>query len=111
MYVGYFDYVVLVLLVGINVAHTRHSGSGSLGCWYWVAAALLFCIVLPIISIWGELERTRRPPGVIVDSFELLYTYFRFPMYWALFLVQLGLLLIRNRLKKQQFQPKYKLDL
>ena len=42
-----------------------------------------------MLSIWVELNRIRRPPGMPVDGYEMLYVYLRFPMYWALFVLQL----------------------
>ena len=101
MYVGYFDYAVLILLVGANVGFVKLLRFRSLGCLPLLALILLYGFVLPFLSQSAELERTRRPPGVMVDNFELLYTYFRFPLYWALFVLQSGFLIILNSRKKE----------
>ncbi len=89
MFVGYFDYAVFCLLAGASVWRARRGVSLSLGDWSTLAVALVFCLLLPLLSISVEIDRTRRPPGVPVDAFELLYTYLRFPLYWALFALQL----------------------
>ena len=88
-FVGYFDYAVIALLVAANVWCARRGVSGSFGCWSTLAAAFVFCLLLPMLSIWVELNRIRRPPGMPVDGYEMLYVYLRFPMYWALFVLQL----------------------
>lgn len=110
MLVGYFDYAVLALVIGVNILYVKRYGSGMLGCWPLLVIGVLFCLVLPVLSISVELDRTRRPPGVPVDSFELLYTLFRFPMYWLLFILQVSALAIYRSLQEQSPQSKPDLD-
>jgi len=110
MIIGYFDYAVLVLVVGANAAYIKRYGSSSLGCWLLLALGILFCLVLPILSMRVELERTRRPAGVMVDGFELLYIWLRFPMYWILFVLQVSFLAIYSSIQKQAAQSESEAD-
>jgi hypothetical protein len=110
MLVGYFDYAVLALAIGINILYINRYASNLLGCWPLLAIGVLFCLVLPVLSIWVELDRTQRPPGVPVDGFELLYAWFRFPMYWALFILQVSVLAICRSLQNQSGQSEPDLD-
>jgi hypothetical protein len=100
-YIGYVDYVVIALLVVANMGLVKQLRARPLGCLPILALLLLYGLLLPFFSQSAELERTRRPPGVMVDSFELLYTYFRFPLYWALFVLQAGFLVLLNSRNKQ----------
>jgi hypothetical protein len=110
MFVGYFDYAVLALVIGINAKYSKRYGSGSLGCWSLLAMGLLYCLVLPVLSMGIELERARRPPGVSVDGFEFLYTWLRFPMYWVLFVLQVSFLAIYSSRQKRAAQSEHELD-
>lgn len=110
MFVGYFDYAVLALVIGVNILYIKRYSSGTLGCWPLLTIGVLFCLVLPFLSMSVELERARRPPGVMVDGFELLYIWFRFPMYWILFILQVSALAIYRSLQKQSAQSKPDLD-
>ncbi|OGX82858.1 hypothetical protein BEN49_13275 [Hymenobacter coccineus] len=101
MLVGYFDYAIIVLVIIVNTMYVKRYSLSLLGCWPLFAIGLLFCLALPILSIWIELDRTRRPPGVPVDGFELLYNWLRFPMYWILFLLQVGFLAVYSGIQKQ----------
>ena len=55
-----------------------------MGC---IVGGFLFGLVLPLISIIIEVYRVKTTIG-IMDNLEVLYTYLRFPMYWAIGVVQ-----------------------
>ncbi|MBH8567315.1 hypothetical protein KB206_00350 [Microvirga sp. STS02] len=88
LFIGPFDYAVLALLVGANGWLYWHGAARPLGCGVRLASALFFCLILPVLSMKAELVRAQRPPGIPVDGYELLYCWFRFPMYWAVFVGQ-----------------------
>jgi hypothetical protein len=98
--VGYFDYAILAVLVLANAWYAQRPGSAAPMRWAKWVAVLLFGIVLPLLSIRVEMDRTQLPPGVPTDSFELLYTLFRFPGYWVLLVIQVGVFQAYNRRKR-----------
>ena len=50
--------------------------------------ALLFMIVIPILSNMIEIDNVNRING-IVDSFNLLYTFLKIPLWWLIGLVNI----------------------
>lgn len=100
LFIGPFDYAVLAVLVLANAWYAQRPGSALPTGWAKLAAVLLFGVVLPLLSMRAEMDRTLRPTGVPTDAFELLYTLFRFPMYWLLFAVQVGVFEAYSRRKK-----------
>lgn len=46
----------------------------------------LFGLILPIISMFVEIKLYSNPGD---DAYNLLYTYFRFPAYWVIGIIQL----------------------
>lgn len=96
MIIGYFDYVVLFLLVIANVYFWKKSLKGKLGCFL---SGLFFGIVLPVVSMKIEIYRISKEHE-IMDGFNLLYTYFRFPMYWLIGIFQA--IIMNVNIKSQQ---------
>jgi hypothetical protein len=87
MIIGYFDYIILGMLLFLNI-------------WFWkeikgklfLLAVLVLCgFVLPIISMLIEIGRVDRTTGII-DNFEILYTYLKFPIYWIVGFIQIGII-------------------
>jgi hypothetical protein len=79
--VGPFDYAVLGVLLVVNAWYAQRRRATVLRPWANWAGVLLFGLVLPVLSIQVEMERTRQPASVPTDSLERLYTLFRFPGY------------------------------
>lgn len=93
MFIGYFDYGVLFLLVIANVYFWKKNLKGKIGC---LISGFLFGIVLPIISMKIEMSRISKEYEII-DGFNLLYTYFRFPMYWIIGIFQTIVMNVNNK--------------
>jgi len=70
---------------------------------------LIFGIVLPITSIFLELERVTKgwKEGEIHDNYELLYVYLKFPIYWVMGVIQV-VVAIRFLGKKEIELPPHK---
>ena len=96
MLIGYFDYIVLGILLTLNAIYWRKRLNGKLGC---LIVGLVFGIVLPIISMKIEIARISKE-FEIIDGFNLLYTYFRFPMYWIIGISQSIIMNVHNNAKK-----------
>ena len=77
---GYFDYAVIAILIILNIAFWKKKIKHNIGC---IVGLVLFGLVLPCISQYIEIQRVKNSIG-IMDSFEVLYTYFRFPLYWLI---------------------------
>ena len=84
MIIGYFDYIVIGVLIFLNIKFWKKETNRKTGC---IAGGLLFTFILPLISLIVEVQRVKMTIGII-DSFEVLYTYLRFPTYWAIGLIQ-----------------------
>ncbi|MBW1296300.1 hypothetical protein [Aquimarina litoralis] len=92
MNLGYFDYTFIVILIILNIVFWKKRTSWKLGC----LIGIIFYILIPLISIGIEVNRYTVDKD-LVDNFELLYTYFRFPFYWAIGLVQAIILGIKTK--------------
>lgn len=84
MIFGYFDYLVLAILIFLNIKFWRNKFEIGIGC---ILGGLVFGMVLPIISVVIELAIVESSGGWM-DSFEVAYVYFKFPIYWTIGLAQ-----------------------
>jgi len=97
--VGYFDIVVFIAIVIINFLILKDYIKirfEKLGRWYSLVFVLLYGFILPFLSMGFEINAVTKDE-VIVDSFTLLYTFFRFPMYWLIGLLNHLLYKLLNR--------------
>ena len=98
MIIGYFDLIVIGILFFLNIKFWKNKFDLfdiKVGI---VASIILFGIVLPFCSIIFELELVKSSSGEWMDNFEIMYTIFRFPLYWVIGIIQL--MLIRIHYKK-----------
>ncbi len=84
MIIGYFDYIIIGILLLLNIKFWKTKFEGKTGCW---VGGILFGFILPLISLTIEVQRVKITIG-ITDSFEVLYTYLKFPTYWIIGIVQ-----------------------
>ena len=91
MVVGYFDWIIIFVLIFLNIKF-RNSDKYIPGC----LILPVFGLVLPILSITIEFQINGPKKGEIFDSFTMLYTYFRFPLYWILCIIQYIILKVRD---------------
>jgi hypothetical protein len=94
MIIGYFDYIIFGVLVFLNAFFWKKRFKQNIGC---LIGLIVFGIVLPITSMFFEIRRYNAEYKYI-DAFELLYTYFRFPLYWVIGILQSILIVIKNRI-------------
>lgn len=64
--------------------------------WWFIIWFLLFFFILPIVSAMFEINKVTREHE-IVDGFNLLYVYFRFPIYWMLGIFEITILAFLER--------------
>ncbi len=91
MWFGYFDYLIIGLLIFLNIKYWRTKIK-----WlrFIFLGGLLFGFLLPFISMIVELEFVESTKGGWTDNFEVWYTFMRFPTYWIIGFIQLLLLAI-----------------
>lgn len=85
MIIGHFDFGVIAILVLLNIIFWKKKIKN--GCW----VGLLFCLFLPFISQVIEVGRVSEERE-IYDSFTLLYTYLKYPIYLLLCALQMRIL-------------------
>ena len=96
MIIGYFDYLVIGILIFLNIKFWKKEISGKTGC---LVGGILFGFLIPLISLIIEVQRVKMTIG-IMDSFEVLYTYLRFPTYWIIGIIQTVIIGVKLSLKK-----------
>lgn len=80
-----FDFIVISSLLVLNFLILKIKLKKNIGC---LITGLIFGLVLPLISIKLEINKVTAERQIL-DSFELLYVYFRFPIYWIIGIIQL----------------------
>lgn len=88
MLIGYFDYLIIAVLIFLNIKYWKSNFEQKIGC---LLVLLLFGFVLPFISMIIELQIV----GEWMDSFEVIYTFLRFPTYWVIGIIQMIIIGIR----------------
>lgn len=92
IHMGPIDVVFIGIWLGLNVYVRLRPRARRWGCLPYLAVGLLFTCLVPNCSSYVEVQRVVAQNGHD-DSFTLLYTLFRFPLYWALGVVQLLVML------------------
>lgn len=90
---GYFDWLVLISLLLINYFKWQ-SFPPLKGCTFIIALIILFGFSLPIISMFIEIKLNSSPGD---EAINLLYTYFKFPIYWVLGIIQLTIIYFKQK--------------
>ncbi|MDT0622976.1 hypothetical protein, partial [Croceitalea vernalis] len=88
MLIGYVDYLIIAILIFLNIKYWKINFKKKVGC---LLVSLLFGFVLPFISMIIELQIV----GEWMDSFEVVYTFLRFPTYWVIGIIQMIIIGIR----------------
>ena len=84
MNIGYFDYIIFTVLIILNIIFWKKDFTS---CLTYSIVILLFGIIFPIISSVVDIK-IYTSGKKIVDNFELLHNYFKFPLYWGIGLLQ-----------------------
>ena len=99
MIIGYFDYIVFGILIFLNIIFWKREIGEGKGCIIAIVGGILFGLLLPTISSFIEVQRVKAIVGN-PDSTELLYTYFIYPIYWGIGIIQTIIIGIKLSLKK-----------
>lgn len=94
MFFGVFDCLTLATILIFSFTAWKYKIIIKCNWIFYLIAFLLFGVVIPVISIHYEV-RTALKDQPFADNFTLLYTFFRFPLWWLIgFLEVLWLRLI-----------------
>jgi len=88
MAIGFFDYIIFTVLVILNIVFWKKDFTS---CLTYSLVILFFGIIFPIISAIIDIKIYTHDKK-IVDNFELLHNYFKFPLYWGIGFLQLLIL-------------------
>ncbi|MCD7974109.1 MAG: hypothetical protein LUG18_15840 [Candidatus Azobacteroides sp.] len=90
-YIGYFDLIIIVIIILLNILYRKYKPEyleAWCGCLGQIVIFLFYLLVLPFLSITVEIDIVCKE-GNCMDSFTLLYTLLRFPLYWGLGIIQI----------------------
>ena len=90
---GYFDWLVLALLISINYFKWNSFHVLKAGI-FLVTLLILFGFSLPIVSMFLELKINSNNSGEISNLF---YTYYKFPVYWVIGIIQIAIIYFRGK--------------
>lgn len=96
MIIAYFDYIIIGVLILLNIKFWKKQIDVKIGC---LVGGISFGFILPFISMIIEIQRVNITIGII-DNFEILYTFLRFPTYWIIGIVQAIVTAIKLSLRK-----------
>ena len=95
MLIGYFDYVVIGILIFVNIKYWKTNIEKKVGC---ILGGLMFGFLLPFISMIIELQIVDE----WMDSFTVAYTFLRFPTYWIIGIIQVIIIGIKLSIKPDE---------
>lgn len=91
MHIGYFDYAIFTIVIILNIVFWKKDFTY---CLTYILTCLLFGVLLPIISSIIDIKIYISDKEV-VDNFELLHNYLKFPLYWGVCIAQLLVLKLK----------------
>ncbi|TDX87212.1 hypothetical protein [Epilithonimonas xixisoli] len=97
MLLGLFDYIILVIIIIFNIGVWKYKIIKKGNRIFYLSILLLFGFVIPFFSIDFEIKNATVNSKEI-DSFTLLYTFFRFPTWWFFGVVEV--LFLKHQIKK-----------
>lgn len=91
---GFFDIFIIAIIILINWYIFKYKVFSYFPWYVHVILGMTFILILPLTSCMVEYQTYINQSKVTPDGFEILYIWFRFPIYWALGLVE-GLIINR----------------
>ena len=89
MFLSYFDILIIVVLVFLNVFLWKKKTVIFKRFSDYLAGLILFAFALPLISIILEFKVFNPKSNEVFDSFTMLYTFLKFPIYWIIIVLQI----------------------
>lgn len=94
----YYDITFLILVLIINIYIFRSSKNIKINRFMKIAIFLLFFILIPYISNAIETKNIYKK-FIIVDSFNLWYLIFKYPVWWSIGILEI---LFLSKLSEKQ---------
>jgi hypothetical protein len=91
MILGIFDFLVIALIIITNFYLQQTRTEISFNFPWVMLFFMLFSFILPIISSMIEIAIVTKKFDM-VDGFNLLYVYFRWPIYWIIGIIEIIML-------------------
>ena len=91
MSIGYFDFIIFIVLIILNIIFWKKDIFSCLACGIII---LFFGFIFPFVSSVIDIK-IYISDKTIVDNFELLHNYLKFPLYWGIGLLQLLILKLK----------------
>jgi len=98
MLFGYFDIFTLVVLILLNLMIWKYRPIQKLNWKILTVVVLLLFIVVPYVSTKIEQYQIHQTKEMI-DGFNLLYIFFRYPIWWTIGIIEI--LTLRRLIKKK----------
>ncbi len=83
MFFGIFDYIIVAIILIFNFSAWKYKIIKKCNWIFYLIAFLFFGIIFPVISIHYEIQEAAKDQ-TFIDNFTLLYTFFRFPVWWLI---------------------------
>ncbi len=97
MFFGTFDYIILALIFIFNVGVWKYKIIKKCNWILYLVTFLFFGFIIPNFSMDFEIQKAIKGQPY-VDNFTLLYTFFRFPIWWLI--GALEIIFLRYYIKK-----------
>lgn len=98
MFFGTFDYIILTLIFIFNIGVLKYKIIKKRNWILYLIAFLLLGFIIPFFSMGFEIDRAIENE-IVIDNFTLLYTYFRFPIWW--FIGAIEIFILRKNIKNK----------
>ncbi|MPS65537.1 hypothetical protein [Chryseobacterium sp.] len=99
MFFGTFDYIILTVIFLFNIGVWKFKIIKKRNWILYLITFLVFGFLIPGFSIHFEVQKVIKNQP-FVDNFTLLYTYFRFPVWWLIGVIEAFIL--RNLITKRK---------
>lgn len=101
---GYFDFILLAIVILFNFLIIKFDFVKVITWKVAILRSLVLFLVFPLLSIKVEVDNVYRE-FVIVDGFNLLYIWFRWPTWWLLGIIEI---IVSNQIVNKKAQRKIK---
>jgi hypothetical protein len=99
MLLGVFDLCILIIILIFNFWLRKYRIIKKCNWIFYLVAFLFFGFIFPVLSVHFEIQKVTEA-NEEMDSFNFLYTFFRFPVWWFFGILEIIYLkFIMNKVK------------
>lgn len=100
VFFGQYDYYLFSVFLILNILIRKFRVKINFGWVFYVIYIILFGFILPFISGMVESEVVHEKYDM-VDGFNLLYIFFRWPTYWVIGFIEFSILKVIGILNQE----------